>query len=63
MDRTTKKAIAGAAIVAVTPVLTDLAWSIYKGAKPHGSPVPLVFKLPPASSTSSVAATTIVERK
>jgi hypothetical protein len=61
MDRDTKKVIVKVVVVAVSPVLTGLTWSVYKGLQPHDSPVPVVFKLP--TSTSSSAAMMVVERK
>jgi hypothetical protein len=64
MDRDTKKVIVKVVVVAVSPVLTGLTWSVYKGLQPHDSPVPVAFPLPGlASSTSSVSAMAVVERK
>jgi hypothetical protein len=64
MDRNTKKTIASAVVVVATPVVTDLAWNVYKGLQPHDLPVPVVFPLPGlAAANSSVSAMTVVERK
>jgi hypothetical protein len=62
MDSITKNAITYIVTVAVGPVAADLAWSIYKGSMPDGSPVPVVFPLKAAASTSSSAAMMVVER-
>jgi hypothetical protein len=59
MDRTTKKAITWV----VAPVASALVWNIYKGLQPHDSPVPVVFPLLKAASTSSTSAMTVVDRK
>jgi hypothetical protein len=50
---------------AVGPVLSDLAWNVYKGLQPHGTHIPLVFPLPGSSATvaSSSATMMVVDRK